>query len=616
MDRMLDWLSAGGVLPLGACMGWSRPLIALNVTADLLIGASFLAIPFGMVWFFRRRPDLKGTSRRIAWLFGLFILAAGVSHMLAALAVWAPVYPLQGVTKAVTAIISFATIGFMWPLLPSLVRLPSAQQLRDANQRMRSEVAAHEATLRELDAARRELEQRVAARTRELTLVKARFETALHGAKIIVFSQDADLRYTWIYTPEGAEVAKATIGRTDDELLAEPDRTAVVSVKRRVLATGKPESTEVPNTRDGETAMFSLHVDPIFDPDGQVEGIMCAAVDVTRIRRLEQEQRRLAEELGTAVQRYETALRGSNVTIFTQDRELRYTSISNPLFGLPVDKIVGRTDEDVVPAESRAAVIALKQAALADGLTKDQELRIVQSGMSRWYDLHIEPLRDLSGALVGLSCAAVDVTDRKEGEAHLRLLMRELTHRSKNLLAVIQAMSRQTARHAGTIDAFLEQFSARLQALARSHDLLVQESWHGASLNELVRLQLGHYLDRGASQVTVDGTPLFLRPEAAQSLGLALHELATNAAKYGALSVPTGHVTIRWQPQPAREGIELTWSERGGPSVRPPDRRGFGSLVIEKNLSRSLNATVAMTFEPGGLCCRILIPVEHLYGVS
>jgi two-component sensor histidine kinase len=80
--------------------------------------------------------------------------------------------------------------------------------------------------------------------------------------------------------------------------------------------------------------------------------------------------------------------------------------------------------------------------------------------------------------------------------------------------------------------------------------------------------------------------------------------------------VPTGHVTIRWQPQPAREGIELTWSERGGPSVRPPDRRGFGSLVIEKNLSRSLNATVAMTFEPGGLCCRILIPVEHLYGVS
>src|SRR4030095_13524813 len=98
--------------------------------------------------------------------------------------------------------------------------------------------------------------------------------------------------------------------------------------------------------------------------------------------------------------------------------------------------------------------------------------------------------------MIGVSGAAVDVTARKEGEAYLRLLMRELTHRSKNLLAVIQAMARQTARHSGTIERFLEQFGARLQALATSHDLLVQESWYGASLNELVRRQLGHYLER------------------------------------------------------------------------------------------------------------------------
>ena len=218
------------------------------------------------------------------------------------------------------------------------------------------------------------------------------------------------------------------------------------------------------------------------------------------------------------------------------------------------------------------------------------------------------------GSIVGLSCAAVDITERKEGEAHLRLLMRELTHRSKNLLAVIQAMARQTARHVGSIDAFLTQFGARLQALATSHDLLVQESWYGVSLSELVRSQLGHYLDRIGTQVSLDGPAVVLKPEAAQSLGLALHELATNAAKYGALSVPGGHVSIRWKRMPATEGhgVDVCWQEADGPKVKAPKQRGFGSMVIEQNLRRSLDAEVTMDFAPAGLHCRIAIPVTQL----
>ena len=121
--------------------------------------------------------------------------------------------------------------------------------------------------------------------------------------------------------------------------------------------------------------------------------------------------------------------------------------------------------------------------------------------------MHIEPLRNEAGDIVGLTCASVDVTERKEGEAHLRLLMRELTHRSKNLLAVIQAMARQTARHAGSIDGFLNQFGARLQALAASHDLLVRESWHGASLRELIQSQLAAYIERRRGAGAIDGEP-------------------------------------------------------------------------------------------------------------
>ena len=219
---------------------------------------------------------------------------------------------------------------------------------------------------------------------------------------------------------------------------------------------------------------------------------MCAAIDISRIRSLESEQRRLTDELATALQRYETALRGSHVTVYTQDRDLRYTSVSNAMFGRAVDELVGCYDrDDILPPDSSAAIVALKRGVLETGQSKDSEFRVEHGGNVHWYDTHIEALRDTDGEIVGLTCAAVDITGRKAGEAHLREIMRELTHRSKNLLAVIQAMARQTARHTGTIEAFLEQFSARAQALASSHDLLVQESWYGASCSELIRSQLG-----------------------------------------------------------------------------------------------------------------------------
>jgi PAS domain S-box-containing protein len=320
------------------------------------------------------------------------------------------------------------------------------------------------------------------------------------------------------------------------------------------------------------------------------------------------------EELQGALQRYETALRGSSVTVFTQDPALRYTSISNPLFGLAVEQIIGCSDDDILPAESRAAVVGLKREVLKSGQARDGEVCVGVGGRGRWYDLHIEPLRDARGRTVGLSAAAVDVTERKEGEAHLRLLMRELTHRSKNLLAVIQGLARQTARHVTSVDTFLDQFGARLQALATSHDLLVQESWYGASLAELTRVYLGQDRDLYGSRVSVTGPDIVLKPEATQSVGLALHELTTNSASYGALSNPAGRVTVTWRrlAPDQGDGVELIWSESGGPNVTVPDQRGFGTLMIERNLARSLDAKVELTFAPEGVRCRVLIPAHHL----
>lgn len=340
-------------------------------------------------------------------------------------------------------------------------------------------------------------------------------------------------------------------------------------------------------------------------------------------RRLEQQvdaQKAELDFLRARFARYEIALQGSKVVVYTQDRSLRYTSISHDMLGRSVEDILGRTDGDILPVEASAAIVAIKQDVLASGQPKHTEISIEGRLGLRWYELHIEALRNEPGDIVGLICASVDVTERKEGEAHLRLLLRELTHRSKNLLAVIQAMARQTARHAGSTEAFLDQFGARLQALAASHDLLVRESWYGASLTELIRSQLTAYFEPDSKQVAIRGNDVALKPEAAQNLGLALHEMAANAAKYGALSTSDGQVSVVWQWRDgtggAGDSLELEWREQFGPKVKPRRKKGFGTMVIEGNLSRALNAEVKMVFDPGGFHCLIAIPANQILATN
>jgi PAS domain S-box-containing protein len=362
--------------------------------------------------------------------------------------------------------------------------------------------------------------------------------------------------------------------------------------------------------------------------DGRFEivtGKAAADADVlTSLREAQAECRRLDEQVSAQKMeldllrarfvRYEIALHGSKVIVYTQDRGLRYTSISHSMLGRPVEDILGRTDHDILPAETHDDIVALKQDVLATGQPKQTEIAIEEHPGIRWHDLHIEPLRNGAGDIVGLIGALVDVTERKENEAHLRLLLRELTHRSKNLLAVIQGMARQTARHAGSTEAFLKRFGARLQALAASHDLLVRESWHGASLTELIRSQLAGYFEPGGEQVVLQGDDVALKPEAAQNLGLALHEMAVNAAKFGALSEGDGRVSIVWQRRSSGDGdaLEIDWREQFGPKVKPRRKKGFGTMVVEGNLTRALDAEVKMAFDPDGLRCHIVIPSRQI----
>jgi PAS domain S-box-containing protein len=208
-----------------------------------------------------------------------------------------------------------------------------------------------------------------------------------------------------------------------------------------------------------------------------------------------------------------------------------------------------------------------------------------------------------------------DVTERKAAEDHVQFLMHEISHRSKNLLTVIQSIARRTARTAGTMEEFERRFERRLQGLAASHDVLVRENWLGAPLADLVRQQLAPFVEIQSSRFEVAGPDIVLTAEAAQAIGLAIHELATNAIKYGALSEPAGKVRVSWtfDENPGAAGqILLSWIEQSGPPVSPPARKGFGHVVIGEMVERSLNGKVTVEFACDGLKWRVSIPAANL----
>ncbi|MGB6948476.1 MAG: HWE histidine kinase domain-containing protein [Methyloceanibacter sp.] len=328
-------------------------------------------------------------------------------------------------------------------------------------------------------------------------------------------------------------------------------------------------------------------------------------------QQLEERVEARTKELAEAKQRFEIALRGSPITVFSQDRDLRYVWVHNPPAGLDAADLVGKTDEEVLPAEAAGPIMAAKRRAMETGESQTVESTFELSGRGRSFYLLIEPLRDDCGEMVGTTSVAVDISERKDAENQLRLLLRELTHRSKNLLAVIHAIARQTASRTRSIEDFLQRFSARLVAIGCSQDLLVADDWHGSSLRTLVEQQLSGHADRFGAQIVIDGEDIVLKPEAIQNLGLALHELATNAQKYGALSRDSGRVRIHWEFGEAAK-LELVWEERGGPPVTAPERSGFGRAMIETVVGQALEGDVKLSFPATGVRCVIVIPAAQL----
>ena len=219
----------------------------------------------------------------------------------------------------------------------------------------------------------------------------------------------------------------------------------------------------------------------------------------------------------------------------------------------------------------------------------------------------ISSMRDVHGKVVGASRIARDITQRKEREERERLLMGEINHRGKNLLSVVDAIARQTATR--DPEHFVDYFSQRIQALSANQDLLTKNAWRGVEIEDLVRAQLALFASLIGSRIAVCGPKLRLNAAAAQAIGLALHELSTNAGKYGALSTDTGCVDVSWGA--ADDTFTVCWIEREGPPVSAPQRCGFGTTVIETMAERSVGGAVDLDYASSGLTWRLVCPAAN-----
>jgi PAS domain S-box-containing protein len=305
----------------------------------------------------------------------------------------------------------------------------------------------------------------------------------------------------------------------------------------------------------------------------------------------------------------------SGAMLYHQNNDLEYVWVNNPPAGYRAQQFVGHVDEDIFSAETVNIIVPAKRKALESGEPQTVEFQMLIDGKPKWFELRIAPA-GTNKDQKGLLCAAIDIGERKQTEYHMRVLLLELAHRSKNLLAVIQGIANRTGQTSSTIDEFNQRFSGRLMSLSRAHDILTDENWRGAAMGELIRTQVLLFAGKAAARVHYSGDQTSLRPSAAQHVALALYELTANALKFGALSSETGRVDIRWSfvtnASQSNPLFEIVWTETAGPKVSPPNARHFGRVLLEEVVPLSVQGKAKLEFTPEGISYRLTMPLSEL----
>jgi PAS domain S-box-containing protein len=442
--------------------------------------------------------------------------------------------------------------------------------------------------------------------------------TSICDARGIILQYNKQAADIWGRVPEPGQTHEDFSGTNR---FFELDGTPMTqSLLAEVLATGQPvrDAERILRRDDGSQSIVSINIDPLRNAKGELVGAVSCFVDITerkstvealeqsRVHGLEQEQRLAAT--------YEHAAIGIS-EVSPDGNFLRVNEAICAITGYSREELLSTR----LYTNTHAEDADLDRTGFQQQIAGELEFYSVEKRFRRkdgrliWMSVRSSPVRDASGKLLYVVRVVQDITERKAAEQRQKLLIDELNHRVKNTLARVQSLAAQTVRGAPDPQEFRTRFEGRLIALSKAHDQLTAHHWEHADLRAVLAESVAPYTGE-IERVVLRGEEVVLGPRAVLTLAMAFHELTTNAAKYGALSVAGGRIEIGWQrvaaagETPAQ--LQIDWRETGGPEVVPPQRRGFGSRMIEGAIAAELGGSAKMAFSPAGLRCAIDIPLS------
>jgi PAS domain S-box-containing protein len=374
------------------------------------------------------------------------------------------------------------------------------------------------------------------------------------------------------------------------------------AILERIAAGERVENYETVRLhKDGRRLDVLVTISPVRDANGVIVGASKIIRDISERKRAEESAALLSAIVASSFDGIVSKSLDGTVTSWNRAAE--------QLFGYSAQDMIGQPIRRLIPADRQFEEDdILRRIARGETVACFETVRLHRSGRPIEVSVTVSPVRDVQGTVIGASKIVRDISDRRRAEEQIRTLVAEVHHRTKNLLGLVQAIARQTA--AAPAEDFLESFSARLKALAANQDLLVRNDFGGIDMADLVAAQLAPFADVAAARIEANGPPVRLTPTAAQQIGMALHELMTNAAKYGALSSAAGRAVIDWQCE--EEVFAMNWTEYDGPDGRRPARTGFGTRLLTTLVPASMGGTGVLEFAPGGPSWRFRSPVRNV----
>ncbi len=456
---------------------------------------------------------------------------------------------------------------------------------------------------------------------------------------------DTDLCYVDANAAYLASVGRcrdALIGRNLFDLFPNDDASGLrlKDSFERVLATGEPDTLAYlpyPIAREDGVLEHrywtAVHV-PVLDAHGQVALILQNTVDVTDLVRMREAASlpftSLSAETHLLERTIEAEEAGANFRRLFQQAPAFFAVLSGPdhVFTFASDSylrlvggrnVVGRTVASALPEVVDQGFVALLNRVYQDGYIHNEEggriMLVREAGgvpEETFLDFSYHPIKDAAGQISGVFVQGMDRTEAVKAARRQRLLIDELNHRVKNTLATVQSLARQTFRSTLDPEQARHSFESRIMALSKAHSLLSDRQWHDTEIGSLIRQEISAF---GVERVTCEGPSLMLNSKATIAVALLLHELATNAAKHGALSVPEGMLAIRWS-RGQDERLLITWSESGGPAVVVPERTGFGTRLLKTVVTGELSGELNVDYAPGGFTARLEIPAESYHAME